>query len=179
MRNFVNNFNDRFKLGGVVHGPSVLRFFGLNIIQDEDCTMTIHADDKLQALEPYPISRPRRCQLDDVMNEIEVKSFMSINTSIAWLGITASPYFSFFSSYLQQKMSQRHVGALISQFLALKKMKKSGTVTSYTRPTECNLKPTLVAFAGASHTKESSQQCYIVGLVYGNMGKGFVFHHLS
>ena len=39
--------------------------------------------------------------------------------------------------------------------------------------------PTLVAFADASHTKDSSQLCYIIGLVYGTVEKGCIFHLLS
>ena len=91
LRQFVTDFHQKFKLGEVVHGPGTLRFYGLNLIQDTDYSVSIHADDKLNAIEPYPISRTRRRQIDDQMNDIEKKAFMSINASSGWLGITVSP----------------------------------------------------------------------------------------
>lgn len=180
MRLFITEFNKKFTLGEVVHGPNSLRFYGMNLIQESDWSVTIHADDKLQSLEPYPISRTRRRQIDDQMNDIEKKAFMSINASIGWLGITTSPLCSFYASHLQQKIREKRVSALLSQFSALRTLKKNGTVTKYPQPSfNGDSKLTLVAFADASHTKDSSQLFYIVGLVVGPVQKGSEFFVLS
>lgn len=54
---FLNAFNLRFKFGTLMHGPSRLRFFEFNIIQNEDYICTVDGDDKLMALEPAPVTR--------------------------------------------------------------------------------------------------------------------------
>ena len=47
---FVKKFNEFFNLGTVVSGPGRMRFFGINIVQDEDMKIQTDADDKLSAL---------------------------------------------------------------------------------------------------------------------------------
>lgn len=34
--NFIAKFNDRFTLGTITHGPGLTRFYGLNLIQNEE-----------------------------------------------------------------------------------------------------------------------------------------------
>lgn len=55
-----NMIDDRFKLGTIVKGPGYLRFFGINIIQNETFSIETNADDKLEVLESDSISRYRR-----------------------------------------------------------------------------------------------------------------------
>lgn len=81
MRCFISKFNDTFELGEIVKGPCDLRYYGMNVIQDADFTVPIHADKKLQAIEPYSISRIRRRKCDERVNDVELKYFMSINAS--------------------------------------------------------------------------------------------------
>lgn len=96
-----------FKIGEIFHGPGRLRFYALNLIQEENISVTIHADDKLQAMEPYPMTRIRRLQIGEVMDDTEKRSFMSITASLGWLGITVSLLCPYYSSYLQQSISDR------------------------------------------------------------------------
>lgn len=129
-------------------------------------SVTTHADDKPQALEPYPMTRTRRRQIDEVMIDTEEKSFRTINSSLGWHGFTVPPLCSFYSSYSQQKISDRRIPALQSQFSGLRVVKKHGTQLAYLithRRKEMNL----VFFADVSRTKESSQLCYIIGLAVG------------
>lgn len=63
-----------------------MRFFWLNIYLQEDYSTPIYADDKLFA----PISRVRRLQIDEELNQIEKYDFASLNSSIDWIGVTAS-----------------------------------------------------------------------------------------
>lgn len=62
MRSFIVHFKTTFQLGKVVSGPVELQFFELYLTQKEDRPVTIHADEKLQSLEPFTISRNRRQQ---------------------------------------------------------------------------------------------------------------------
>ena len=79
---FLNAFNDRFKLGSIASGPGHLRFYGLNIIQHSDFSSTVGADDKLNALEAFPLTRGRRRMPDDELTHVERSSYSSINSSI-------------------------------------------------------------------------------------------------
>lgn len=91
LRDFINAFNDIYELGEIAQGPGVLIFFGLNLVQDSDFSVTIDAENKLKSIVPYAIKRNRRHQLDKKMNGIELKAFRSLNASLGWLGITSSP----------------------------------------------------------------------------------------
>lgn len=70
LQKYVIFFNSHFRLGEIIHGPYVLRFYEMNITQNIDYTVSIHADDKLSALEQCPISRTRRYQIDEKINDI-------------------------------------------------------------------------------------------------------------
>lgn len=58
--NFLNYFDTRVKLGTINLGPGKLRFFGIIVTQHDDLAITTDADDKLQNISEYPISRHRR-----------------------------------------------------------------------------------------------------------------------
>lgn len=103
---------------------------------------------------------------------------MSINASIVWLRITTSSLCPFCSSYLQQKTSSCQVSAFLSQFSALKILKKKHGMVSFYPLASDFLKLTLDAFADASHSDDSSQICSIIGIIFGNTKKGAVFHVL-
>ena len=89
---FIMKFISKYKLGEAVHVPGSLRIFGMNIIQSEDYSVSIHADDKMKSLRPYPLSRTRRRQTEEKMNYVEKKSFMSPNASTGWRAITSVSY---------------------------------------------------------------------------------------
>lgn len=105
---------------------------------------------------------------------------MSINASIGWLGTNVSLLCSFYSSYLQQKISDCRISALISHFSALRTLKKHGTLTTFSSIQHLKSTDfTIFSFAYASHTSESSQLCYFIGLVVGEVKKevAFIFCH--
>lgn len=167
-------------MDGVVHGPSKLRYYCINIIQEDDYTVSIHADDIIQSIKSYPISRIRHKQCDEKMNELEFKSFLSINASVGWLGITESPLRSFCYSYLKQKMGVCRVSAISSQISALRILKKYGISTKHIQNnigTVINI--TLIVFSDGNHTKDASRLFYIVGLVIDTVKMGNQFHVLS
>ena len=101
---FEKKFGDRFKLGSSARGPDWIQFFGLNINQNSDVSSTIDGEDNLTPLEGCPLTRYRRRQHDDSMNDLERSSFMSANISIGWVGFTASPLCPFYDIYLQQTL---------------------------------------------------------------------------
>lgn len=68
---FTADFYEAYKLRTASYGPRQLIFFGLPIIQHQDCSSTIHGDEKLHSLEPYPLSRLHR--RDEHKEMIKVK----------------------------------------------------------------------------------------------------------
>lgn len=50
---FLTNFNKELSFGTLVSGPGVLKFFGLSILQSEESSSSIHADEKLNSLECF------------------------------------------------------------------------------------------------------------------------------
>lgn len=65
---FISGFDKVFKFGPVLHGPGNIRLFGMKIIQQEDNPCSINAEDKLQTLEPYHITRLCRRDIDSELN---------------------------------------------------------------------------------------------------------------
>lgn len=87
----------------------------MNIYQNDDMTIKTDADDKLNSLREYYLSRLRRKQYTDVVNQIEKSHFSSTNSSLGCIGTSKSPFCSFFASFLQQKSSKTTVANLIEQ----------------------------------------------------------------
>lgn len=74
-QDFIEEFNKTFKLGGVNHGPGKLRRFGMTTTQNEDFTIEEDAEDKMDSLTKYPITRHRCRQVQEGRNAVE-KSFL-------------------------------------------------------------------------------------------------------
>lgn len=176
---FLAGFDARFELGTVAHGPGSLRFYGMNIVQNEDMTCSIDANDKLSALEPYPITRLRRRQTEEPLNSVEKSAFMSLNSSLGWLGLAASPFCAFYASHLQQKLPKATVSVLTLQANALRTLKKLQTFICYPRPVGGSHSVTIAIFADAGRLTDHGQLSYISGLLLGPLQKGSIFHVLS
>ena len=177
---FITGFEKRFKLGTVVRGPGNLRFFGLQVIQDQDLSITVDGNEKLDKSEPYPVSKVRRKQITELLNAVEKHAFMSINSSIGRLGFAASPFCSLYSSYLQQKLPGANIETLLSQARQLKIVKKLGTLITYPRaPTGKNIELSIVMFSDASRTDDKGQLSYLGGLLIGPLKKGIIFYKLT
>jgi len=180
VRKVVKSIESSYSLGTVVYGPGTFLFYGLIIAQDDDMSITIHGDEKLNALQSYPLSRTRRKEVSDALSAIELKAFRSTNSSLGWLGIAASPFCSFYSSYLQQKGANPTVQDIIAQTNILRVLKKLGTSISYKRPdTGKEFVPRIVMFADASRKSDTGQLCYVGGLMLGDLNSDATFHTIS
>lgn len=167
-------------MGTVVSGPGSFLYFGLQLTQDEDMNVTIHADNKIDAIECYPIDRLRRKQINETLNKVELHAFRSVNSTLGWIGNSASLFCALYASHLQQKSPEPIVKDLISQINAVKLLKKLGSVVLYKRPTfakESNV--AILVFSDASRSHDTGQLCYIAGLLFGTMNAKSVFHTIS
>lgn len=177
---FIKQSHKKFELGTVSHGPGKLRFFGINTEQHEDLTVSTDADDKLKSLVELDISRSRRKEYDAGINEIERAAYASANSSLGWIGTAASPFCSFYSSYLQQKAPNTKVSHLVEQQVIIKKLKKLGTAISYPRPSDkCEQELTVLVFSDASRTDDRGQLGILTGLLVGELKSEAIFHTAS
>lgn len=107
---------------------------GLNLKQKEDATIIINANDKLNAMESYLLSRIRRQVVDDALPPIELKLFISLNCAVRWLGITSSLLCTEFASRMQQLTPQAKVEVILAHAAASRQLRKLGTSQIFTRP---------------------------------------------
>ena len=176
----VQAIESRYQLRTVVRGPGRFLFFGLRIEQDENFDITVDADQKLDALEAFPISRARRKNGTHHLNSIEQKAFNSLNSSLGWLGIAASPLCSFYSSYLQQRAPTATVSDLISQINYLRVLKKTGTAIHFALPEGTrSAQASIMVFSDAGRKFDHGQLSVLAGLLLGDTEKYSVFHTLS
>lgn len=74
----------------------------MSITQNDNFSSINDADDKLESLKPAVFTqKPRRKVVKD-LNELEKSMFVSMNSSLGWLGTTFSPFYSATACRLQQ-----------------------------------------------------------------------------
>lgn len=170
VRQFIFELDDQFELPTITADPGHLQFYGLNVIQNENHTCSIDADDTANAIELYPRTFVRLQQYDEEMNELERLSFMAINESIGWIGITARPLHYFYSSFLKQEINYAIVSLLIHQISVLNILISYGTLTHYVRlRTGINMKVFSIGFADAGHSELGTELGFITALMIGDI----------
>lgn len=80
-----------------------MRFFRIHSFQEEDMTIRINVNNKLDALAEYLLLRHFRKQFDDDLNQMKCSSFASTNPTFGWIETAATLICSFYSSYLQER----------------------------------------------------------------------------
>lgn len=123
----IDELNSKLPLGTIINSTDTLRYFGLNLIQNQDVTVEIDAEHNLQALKRYPISRICRKQMEDHLNEIERSKVASIHRSVGWIGASASRLRAEFSSSFQQRFLEVILCYLVQKNHAIRKRKYLGT----------------------------------------------------
>ena len=102
---------------------------------------------------------------------------MSINSSIGWIGITASPLCYFYSSYLQQQLPNATISTLTNQARCLTILKRHGAITSYPRPPLNTAFPISVCiFADAGRVCDHGQLSCLAGILLGQLQKDSPFY---
>lgn len=94
---FLVNLNEKFPFVSAVRGPEIIKFHGMNIVLNDNCSASIHADEKLNALDGYPLSRVRRRQFDSTFTEVE-KSSSCLSTLLS-VGLVLLTHFYMLSTH--------------------------------------------------------------------------------
>ena len=176
----IENIKKQYKLGTIVYGPGKIQLYGLMITQDEDMTIMIDADEKMQGYHAPTISRLKRKEQDTLLNGIELASFRSLNSCIGWLGVAASPFCAFTASYLQQKGPAPYVKDMVTQINLLNNLKKRGTSLRFTRPVDNHeYEANIVVFSDASRITDYGQLGFVAGLLFGKLEQDAVIHVVS
>lgn len=147
----------------------------MNFVQNNYMTYSINANDKLSQLEPFPLTHLSGPKIDEPQNDIERSAFMSMDSSIGWIGLSASPFFAFYASNLQQMLSGATVASLTSQANALRQLKKLGTRISFPRAGSGDDKLFVTVFADAGGLRDHGQLAYVAGFLLGPLWEGFLY----
>lgn len=160
----------------IVRGAGKCFFFGLQVEQKDSFYITFGTNQKLNALDAFPISRARRKDGNDQLNAIEQKVFNSLNSSLGWLGISASPVYS---SYPQQQAQTATVTNLISQINHLRAQKKAGMKIRNTLSDNFHsAQESILVFSDAGQKEDHSQLSVLAGLLLGGPEDRSVSHTL-
>lgn len=180
VNNVVDLLNKSFLLGIVVHGPGVLRYFGLNITQHDGYTTIIDGDDKLNRMGTAPVTRVRRSDVHDTLSPTERKMFASINSSVDWLCITASPLCFLISSIFQQNSPTATIATLCNQSAQLKQLQIIETHTYYCRPGDTLAQNiSIIVFCDAIRSGDAGQLSHIGVLLIDEFACGSIFRIIS
>lgn len=87
-KRFISDFNNQFKFGKVTSGLGIMRIFGINTVQESDMTVKSDADDKLNSLTEYFLTRLRRKQSSLPISNLERSQFEYTSSSfgVDWYG---------------------------------------------------------------------------------------------
>lgn len=118
----------RFKLNTIMHGPGVLRYCGINVVQHEDMSMEVDGDDKLSSISPMQTSPHCRRQLHSPITHVESRSFAPVNSAVHWLAITDSHLCAEFASRSQKLAPAAAVRDYCAQPSGVKKLQELGTL---------------------------------------------------
>ena len=180
IQKFVNEVKENYDLGIVIYRPVLFLFSGLTVIQSDDYTFQVHADDKISASEPYQLDRNRRKKIDEPANAVEFSAFRSVNGVIGWIGATALPFCSFSSSYLQQCLPYVKVRDIITQVNVLRDIKRFGSVIQCKRNLDSKAyQLSILIFADANRGKETVQLGFVAGLMIGDLESGSILCTIS
>lgn len=115
-----------------------------------------------------------------MLNKIENSAFASINSSLGWIGATASSLCSLYASNLQQKAPDTKISNLVEQVHILEKIRRLGTATSYQRPAEkSEIELSTLFFADASRTDDVGHLGVLTRLLNSEMKNKAIYHAIS
>lgn len=152
-------------------------FFCATTVKNYDMTISTDADDKLESVNEYSQTRIPRKQCDDQIIDFEKSIFASVNSFLRWIRSTASPFCSFYASYLQQTNPQTKAYHLVEQRTGQQKLSTFGPHINYPRPSDKTIyKLVSLAFADASKAHIYEQLRIWTGLLLRKFDQNSSFH---
>lgn len=159
-RSFNENYQWQVTAWNYHAWTGLIRFFGLNVAQLGDFSIAVDGDYKREALAVMPLSCCRRRDADLPLDYIKLKEFASLNSSIGWLGITASPFCTEFASRIKQKAPKATVKDLIYQAHGLKMLQVLDSSVSFpSKSDELRHYLSILVFLDARRQCDRGQLC--------------------
>lgn len=164
----IKNYCNKAKFESVFHGTRVFNFYDKVIEKFEYRSDITHTDSKITTLEHFPLSRARKLCCDPRISKMELASFMSVISSIWFLGFSDLPLCAFNASNPQQKSPQTNVVVLISQAKYVPLLKSCGRLTFYLNPPyNSSLLVSNMVFSGAGILFDHDQLIHFSCLLTG------------
>lgn len=136
IKDLIKSIRNYFMLRAIIHGSGLLRYFGINVAKHEAYTVTKNADDKLKDVETAPLTCTRRRESHELLTHAENNVFASINSSLGWPCITASPHCSLLASLFQRAASTAAVSTICNQSVRYSNLKRLIALTHYNCSTD-------------------------------------------
>lgn len=154
-------------------------FLDLLLIKMKPSILSSFQMKKIHSLEPLIIYRLRRKQFDGKLNYVGQSAFISINGSLAFLGMANILFAAFACSHLQQSDGEYIVKHLFKQSNMIKFEKRLRTTSSFVRPWQNGAYQISVIVYGDAARPSHAGQLGIVGdLMISLLEKSSYFHPL-
>lgn len=146
-------------------------------LQCERGRVFFHGDEKIRA-QGFQYSGVRSIYYDERLNEIDLKAFQSLNSSLGWLGVAASPFCAHAASVLQQKWFKVAIKDIITQVNILRPIKNMGSTCRLLSVQSVKVISELV-FSDASRKLDHGQLGYIGGILFWELHQNSTVHSLT
>jgi hypothetical protein len=119
---FYKDLSSTYKLNPL-RTVSRVRISGMDIVTDNDGSITIDVAHYLAACSDIPLSAQRRMQQDDECSPDERTAFPTLCGKFSYLGATEMPQASFAASHLQQRLSYLRVSDLCEANIIMRNLR--------------------------------------------------------
>ena len=143
----------KFPFGSRKHRDFV--FTGLHIQQADDYSITVDQEQDVKDINPISLTRERRAQQEDVVNERERQSLRAVIGSLLYAAVNTRPDLGSRLGWLQSQVNKAKVATLIEANRILHEAKENSKVAIRIQPIDV-ADVRFVAFSDASFASEKS-----------------------
>ena len=141
-------------------------YLGLNVVQNEDHSISVYQDDYMQGIKPIEMSVKRKAQKTFALSTGEFKQYRSICGQILWLSLQTRPDISYDICVLSNYLADPNVQNMISLNKLVKKLQtEPGISLTFKQIPEVEKVWNIICFSDASYNslpRNGSQCGYII-----------------
>ena len=141
-------------------------YLGLNVVQNEDLSISVYQDDYVKSLKAIEIAPKRKLQKTYALSTGEYKQYRSICGQILWLAIQTRPDVSYDICVLSNYLSDPNVQNMVSLNKLVRKLHNSpGICLTFSRIVSIQQTWKIISYSDASYNslpKNGSQCGYII-----------------
>ena len=141
-------------------------YLGLNVVQNEDLSISVYQDDYVKSLKAIEIAPKRKLQKTYALSTGEYKQYRSICGQILWLAIQTRPDVSYDICVLSNYLSEPNVQNMVNLNKLVRKLHNSpGICLTFSRIVSIQQTWKIISYSDASYNslpKNGSQYGYII-----------------